>query len=302
MSEQLSQPDYKSGFVAVMGRPNVGKSTLINSFMGQKIASVSPRPQTTRKTQLGILTIEGAQIIFVDTPGVHKPIHKLGENMNQEALKTLQECDLIIWIVDLSQSPHQEDKLLAIHLQKVFSITPMLLVLNKADLVVEETRGVNRKAYTELLPGIKSITISATRGDNLERLMEMILEEIPPGDPFYPSGQITDLFEREITADLIRESALNILRDEIPHGIAVRIDTYKERGNQGAYIEATLFVEKESHKPIVIGANGKMLKEIGTAARQEIESMSGRKVYLKIRVKVRKNWRDDEKILRRFGY
>jgi len=302
MSEQLSQPDYKSGFVAVMGRPNVGKSTLINSFMGQKIASVSPRPQTTRKTQLGILTIEGAQIIFVDTPGVHKPIHKLGENMNQEALKTLQECDLIIWIVDLSQSPHQEDKLLAIHLQKVFSITPMLLVLNKADLVVEETRGVNRKAYTELLPGIKSITISATRGDNLERLMEMILEEIPPGDPFYPSGQITDLFEREITADLIRESALNILRDEIPHGIAVRIDTYKERGNHGAYIEATLFVEKESHKPIVIGANGKMLKEIGTAARQEIESMSGRKVYLKIRVKVRKNWRDDEKILRRFGY
>jgi GTP-binding protein Era len=293
---------YKAGFVAVMGRPNVGKSTLINACLGQKIAAVSPRPQTTRKRQLGILTLENAQIVFVDTPGVHKALHKLGENMNKEAAETLQDSDVILFMVEASQKPQPEDLLLVDLLKALKREIPVILALNKADLVDEEQLASNSAAYVALMPQALPITLSATRQENLHLLLEMILARLAESEPFYPADQVTDLYEREIAADLIREAALYILRDEIPHGIAIRIDQYQERGQNGAYIEATMFVERESHKPIVIGQGGRMLKKIGTLARQKIEQMSERKVFLQLKVKVRKNWRDDEKVLRWFGF
>jgi GTP-binding protein Era len=295
-------PGFKSGFVAVMGKPNVGKSTLMNTILGQKIAAVSPRPQTTRKRQMGILSLDKAQIIFVDTPGVHVARHKLGENMNQEALDTLQECDAIIFMVDAKQEPDEEDRLLAGHLVTLNRPVPSLLVLNKVDALDKSTLTERLEIYTALVPEAEAIPTSALNGEGVNELLERLIEILPEGYPFFPEGQVTDLYEREIAADLIREAALNILRDEIPHGIAVRIDQYTERNEHGAYIEATLFVEKESHKGIVIGKNGSMLKRLGSTARREIEAMSNRSVYLRLRVKVRKNWRNDDNVLRWFGY
>lgn len=301
MEEKATSP-FKSGFVAVMGRPNVGKSTLINTFLQQKIAAVSPRPQTTRKRQMGILTLDEAQVIFVDTPGVHQPLHKLGESMNEEAIETLQESDLILLVVDASGPPNAEDEMLFAAVKAIPSQKPVILALNKMDRVPGETLEANTQEYLAHLPEALPIPISALNGQNLDRLHEAILQHLPEGVPFFPEGQVTDLYERDIAADLIREAALNLLRDEVPHGIAIRIDQYLERDEQGAYIEATIFVEKESHKGIVIGQGGNMLKQIGSTARQEIEAMSGRKVFLRLRVKVRKNWRDDERVLRWFGY
>jgi GTP-binding protein Era len=294
---------YHSGFVAVMGRPNVGKSSLINTLLGTKVAAVSPWPQTTRKQQMGILTLETAQIIFVDTPGVHRPHHKLGEHMNEEAASVLEECDLALVIVDVSQDPNEEDHILGDLLREIKRSIPTILALNKVDLVDETSLQSNRQAYQELFPQLeKSIPISATQGDNLDLLVDEITQQLPEGPPFFPEEQITDVYERDIAADLIREAVLDHLRDEVPHSVAVRIDEFKERNHQGAYIAATLFVERDSQKGIVIGQGGSMLKKIGTAARQEIETMSGRKVYLKLRVKVRKNWRNDESSLRLFGF
>lgn len=302
MNEISPNDKFRSGFVATMGKPNVGKSTLINTLIGQKIAAVSPRPQTTRTRQMGILTQENAQIIFIDTPGVHKPRHKLGESMNRHAIETLQDCDLILFIADSSAAPGEEDRMLAEAIHQLKRRLPVILALNKIDLLDHNLIPERQMAYLELIPEAKPLTVSATRGDHLDLLLELIIDLLPEGPVYFPEGQVTDLYEREIAADLIREAALNLLRDEVPHGIAVRIDQYKERGEQGAYIEATIFVEKESHKGIVIGQGGGMLKQLGSKARQEIEAMSGRKVFLELRVKVRKNWRNDEKTLRMFGF
>jgi len=285
-----------------MGKPNVGKSTLLNALMGQKIAAVSPRPQTTRKRQMGILTLQDAQVIFVDTPGVHQPRYKLGEAMNREALSTLEECDLIVWIVDASQPPDDEDRLLAAQISRLERPVDTLLALNKIDLAGANSLPEHQAAFTALLPLAQPQAISATRGDGLDALLRTIVAHLPENPPYFPEDQLTDLYERDLAADLIREAALYLLRDEVPHGIAIRIDQYTERGEHGAYIEATLIVEKETHKGIVIGQGGSMLKQIGSRARREIESMSGRKVYLSVRVKVRKNWRDDEHVLKSFGY
>lgn len=302
MDDTQQYEGHKSGFVAVMGKPNVGKSTLINALLGQKIAAVSPRPQTTRKRQLGILTLDSAQIIFIDTPGVHKPHHKLGENMNTHALETLQECDLVLFIVDSSAPPDDEDQLLATALQSLEGTRPVILALNKIDRLEAEQITYRQAEFMQLAPEATPVLISATRGDQLDLLLQEIVLHLPQGPIYYPPDQVTDLYEREIAADLIREAALNLLRDEVPHGIAIRIDQFTERDTQGAYIEATIFVERESHKGIVIGQGGSMLKQIGTTARREIEAMSGRKVFLRLRVKVRKNWRNNEKVLRLFGF
>ncbi len=293
---------FKSGFVAVAGRPNVGKSTLVNKLLGQKIAAVSIRPQTTRRQQLGILTLDNAQIIFTDTPGIHHPKHKLGRHMNKEATMALEDSDVILFLVDCSVEPHDEDRLIADTLEEIKLQVPIILVLNKVDLVDGEYLENQKEKYKDLAPQTESIAISATLGDGLQELLDAVIEKLPEHPPYFPADQITDLYEREIAADLIREAGLNILRDEIPHCIAVRIDEFKERGDEGAYIEATLFVERDSQKGIVIGEGGRMIKRIGTAARLEIEKMSGQKVFLQLRVKVHKNWRNDENALRLFDF
>ncbi len=283
-----------------MGRPNVGKSTLINALLGQKVAAVSPRPQTTRRRQLGILTLPDAQMIFIDTPGVHNPHHKLGERMNEEALDALQHADLIGFIVDGNQPATDEDLLLAGVLERLGKPEKIVVIINKIDQMDAETLSTRQTDYQGLLPGATIMPISATRRDGLPELMQNLVQGLPEGDPYYPEEQVTDLYEKQIAADLIREACLVFLREEIPHGIAIRIDEFQERGEEGAYIEATVIVERESHKGIVIGQGGAMMKKIGSAARKEIEAMSGRKVFLQLHVKVRKNWRDDEKAVKQY--
>lgn len=286
----------------MIGRPNVGKSTLINSLLGQKIAAVSPRPQTTRQRQLGILSLEQGQIIFMDTPGLHQAHHALGRAMNVIAQATLQEADVVVWIVDASQTPTDEDELIAVQLKKKSVHQPLILALNKVDLPTEEIVQEREREFTSLLPHALPIRISALNGFGLENLQKEILRFLPEGEAFYSPDQVTDFFERQIAADLIREAALENLRDEVPHALAVRMDEYKERENQAAYIASTLFVEKESQKGIVIGRGGEMLKRIGMRARQSIEEMSGRRVFLEIRVKVSRNWRNDPRMLRQMGF
>jgi GTP-binding protein Era len=274
----------------------------MNTFMGQKIAAVSPRPQTTRRQQLGILTLEDAQIIFTDTPGGHHARHKLGNYMNEEATLALQDSDVLLFLVDGSVEPDPEDELLASLIMEYIQHTPVILGLNKADLVPDEVRGLIGERYQALVPRAELIWLSGETGIGVEDLLKKLVAGLPEHPPFFPPDQITDAYERDLAADLIREAALNILRDEVPHGIAVRIDEYSERENETVYIEATLFVERDSQKGIVIGEAGRMIKRLGTVARQSIEEMRGSKVFLRLRVKVRKNWRNDDNSLRLFGF
>jgi GTP-binding protein Era len=297
-----SPAGFRSGFIAIAGRPNVGKSTLVNRLLQQQIAAVSPRPQTTRRKQLGILTLPDAQLIFVDTPGIHQPLHQLGERMNREALETLSDVDLILALFDLDQPPNEEDQQVVQAIRSLKEKPPLLGVLNKADLVPGDRLSERRAAYRTLLPEIDWITISAVDGQNMNALLENILAVLPEGPQYFPPDQITDTYERDISADLIRAAGMHYLQNEVPHSIAVRIDTYEERQDHGAYIEATLFVERESQKGIVIGKGGSMLKRIGTHARKEIEAVTGRKIFLRLRVKVLPGWRNDENALRQFGF
>lgn len=301
-------PGFRCGFVAILGRPNVGKSTLVNALVGQKIAAVSPKPQTTRRRQLGILTAETYQMIFVDTPGVHAPRHKLGEFLNQEARQALDGVDAILWLVDAAADPGEDETRIASILPPRI---PLALGLNKIDLVPPSALDARRQTYAAFLSTAlaadgtretRIVPLSATRGDGLAELLDLLVSFLPVREAEFDPDQVTDLYEREIAADLIREAALNHLRDEVPHGIAVRIDEFKERQNSMAYIAATIFVERDSQKGIVIGEGGRMLKAIGSSARMEIEAMSGRRVFLDLRVKVLKDWRNKEEWLRRFGY
>ena len=294
--------NHKSGFIAVMGRPNVGKSTLLNRLLQQTVAAVSPKPQTTRLQQLGILTLPEGQLIFIDTPGLHFPKHKLGEFMNNDALQALEDADLALLILDVSVSPNEEDQIFGEALGELEKKPPVFLVLNKIDKLDAKELQDRTAQYQALLPGAPIILLSAATGENLDQLEEKIIEILPEGPLLYPEDQVTDLYEREIAADLVRAAAMRMLQKELPHVIAVRMDEYKERDEGSAYIEATIFVERDSQKGILIGERGNMIKKIGSVARKEIESMSGRKVYLSLRVKVKKNWRNDLNALRLFGF
>ncbi len=295
--------DFRSGYIAIIGRPNVGKSTLVNALLGQKIAAVSPKPQTTRKRQLGILTTDKYQLVFVDTPGMHSPRHKLGKFLNQEAEQALAGVDVVIWLVDVSVKPTDEDKQIGLLLDKLPRRTPLVLAANKMDLIPAEALTRNLGAYqASVRKEASALSISAAKNENLDELVELLVSFCPFRAPEYDEDQVTDSYERDIAADLIREACLNHLRDEVPHGVGVRIDEFKERENGMLYIAATIFVERESQKGIVIGEGGKMLKMIGSDARKEIEEMGGRAVFLELRAKVLKDWRNDENAMQRFGY
>lgn len=303
MTEHDEKPygGYKSGYVALLGKPNVGKSTLLNDYMGQKIAAVSIKPQTTQRRQLGILTLDNAQIIFVDTPGLHSGGFKLSEFINQEAQYALMDADLILFIVDVSKMPGKEDRQLADEVGLKAEQTKKLLVMNKTDLVDQSTFYEHQQAYQDLLAFDDFITISAISQAGRHALLDRIIELLPEGPQYFPEEQITGTNEREIAEDLIRASALSFLHDEVPYAIYVRVDDYKTRENDMLYVHATLIVERDSHKGIVIGKGGKMIKEISTAARAAIEEMSGERVFLELKVKVEKNWRNDANFLRRYG-
>jgi GTPase len=293
---------HRSGFVAVIGPVNVGKSALLNAVLRQKIAGVSPWPQTTRRRQLGILTLPEAQIIFMDTPGLHQPRNRLGRAMHAIAEETLHRADFVLFLADLDRVPTTGDQALAAWTAEHSRGKSLLLVLTKVDAVADADRGARVEALQGLFPGADSLAISALRGQGLEELLRRIIQLLPEGPVLYPEEDITDLSEREIAADLIHEAALRHLRAEVPHGIAVRIETYQERGTTGAFIEATVYVERESHKAIVIGRSGTMLRTIGADARHQIEAMTGRKVFLQLRVKTLPGWRDKEQSLRRLGF
>jgi len=294
-------PDHRSGFVAVIGKPNVGKSTLINAWLGQKIAIVSPKPQTTRNRLRGILTRPDTQIIFVDTPGIHQPRHKLGEFMVETAAKSIPDADVVLFMVDVSELPTAEDEQIA-QLIGEQGQAPVVLVLNKADLLPPEKVQPHSNAYFELVKHDAWMMISATRGDNRDELLSIVVACMPEGPRYYPSDQLTDQNMRFIAAELIREQVLRFLHQEVPHSVAVVVEEWKQRQDDLIYIGANIFVEKDSQKGIIIGEGGRMLKRIGRAARQEIVQLVGNRVYLDLWVKVRKKWRKDEDELRRLGY
>jgi len=292
--------EHRAGYVAVVGRPNVGKSTLVNRYLGESILPVSPKPQTTHRRQLGILTLPAAQVVFVDAPGIHAPRHRLGELLDELAHEALRDADLALGVFELNRPPTPDDRRVASALTA--SQKPLLAALNKIDLTPPEQLQGHWEAYERLLPATPAFGVSATRGDNLDRLLEGIVERLPGGPGYFPDSELTDSYERDLAADLIRAAALQALRQEVPHSIAVVIDEFKERNGRGAWVAATLFVERESQKGIVIGKGGRMLREIGIQARKDIERMSGRSVYLQLRVKVLPKWRNDDQALRRLGY
>lgn len=291
--------EFKSGFVTLTGRPNVGKSTLMNQLIGQKIAITSNKPQTTRNKIQTVLTREEGQIIFVDTPGIHKAKNKLGEYMVNVAERTVNEVDVVLWLVEPSTYIGEGDRHIAEQLSK--TKTPVVLVINKVDMVKPEEIVEAIEAYKDLCDFAEIVPVSARSGQNTEELLKVIFQYLPEGPQFYDEDTITDQPERQIVAELIREKALHALDKEIPHGIAVAIESMKVR-NKVMHIDATIICERDSHKGIIIGKQGSMLKKIGTNARFEIERMMDMKVNLKLFVKVKKDWRDSEYLMKNFGY
>jgi len=291
--------DYKSGFVTLIGRPNVGKSTLMNYLIGQKIAITSNKPQTTRNRIQTVLTREEGQIVFVDTPGIHKAKNKLGEYMVNVAERTLNEVDVVLWLVEPTTFVGAGEKHIAEQLGKVK--TPVVLVINKVDMVKKEEILTFIDTYRKIYDFAEIVPVSARSGENTEELIKVIFKYLPYGPQFYDEDTITDQPERQIVAELIREKALHSLNEEIPHGIAVAIDRMKYR-RKIVDIDATIICERDSHKGIIIGKQGAMLKKIGSTARYEIERMLDCQVNLQLWVKVKKDWRDSDFLIRNFGY
>ena len=291
--------DYKSGFVTLIGRPNVGKSTLMNYLIGQKIAITSNKPQTTRNRIQTVLTTEEGQVVFVDTPGIHKAKNKLGEYMVNVAERTLNEVDVVMWLVEPTTFIGAGEQHIASQLKKVQ--TPVILVINKIDSVMPEEVLASISSYKDLYEFAEIVPVSARNGNNTDELLKVIMKYLPYGPQFYDEDTVTDQPERQIVAEIIREKALHSLNEEIPHGIAVAIDQMKMR-NKVMHIDAAIICERDSHKGIIIGKQGNMLKKIGSTARFEIERMLECKVNLKLWVKVKKDWRDSEFLMKNFGY
>ena len=292
---------YKSGYAVIIGRPNVGKSTLMNHLIGQKIAITSNRPQTTRNRIETVLTTEEGQIIFLDTPGmIRKADNKLGEYLIDVSDKTIGDADVILWLVEPSSYIGHGDRDIAEKLKK--QKKPVILLINKIDTIDKKKAPEILEAWEKVLAFDDIIVVSALRGLNVEEVIRAIMKRLPEGPQYYDEEVVTDQNMRQLAAEIIREKALRALNEEVPHGIAVQIDSYKERSEDLTAIEASIICERDSHKGIIIGKGGSMLKKIGTAARRDIEEMAGTKVFLKLFVKVRKNWRDNEKDVRSFGY
>ena len=293
--------NYRSGFVALIGRPNVGKSTLMNHLIGQKIAITSEKPQTTRNRIQTVYTDERGQIIFLDTPGIHKAKNKLGEYMVNVAVGTLSEVDVVLWLVEPSTFIGAGERHIAELLGKVK--TPVILVINKIDTVKNQEDILKFiEAYRGLCEFAEIVPVSALKDQNTDKMTDILFQYLPYGPQYYDEDTVTDQPMRQIAAELIREKALRMLSDEIPHGIAVTIEKMSERKDGMFDIEATIICERDSHKGIIIGKGGAMLKRIGTAARQEIENLMGARVNLKLWVKVRKEWRDSELYMKNYGY
>lgn len=292
--------NFKSGFAAIIGRPNVGKSTFLNHVIGQKIAIMSDKPQTTRNKIQGVLTQEDVQIIFIDTPGIHKPKHRLGDFMVKVAENTLNEVDIILFMVNAKEGYGKGDQYIIDRLKQ--TKTPVFLVINKVDLVhPDELLPLidlykDKHEFTEIIP------ISALEGNNVNRLLDELKKYLPEGPQYYPSDQVTDHPERFIISELIREKALHLTREEVPHSIAVVLENMEKRKSNTVFIQAAIVTERPSQKGILIGKQGNMLKKIGQKAREDIESLLGSKVYLELWVKVKKDWRNKQSQLYEFGF
>jgi len=292
---------FYSGFVSLVGRPNVGKSTLMNRLIGEKIAIISNKPQTTRNRVQSILTREDYQIVFIDTPGIHRPRHKLGEYMVKSAETTLNEVDAVLMLIEPADRVLEADKLIIEKFAKVKS--PVILVINKVDTTDKERVFKVIDNYRQLYDFAEIVPISALEGTNTDELLKVIRKYLPEGPQYFPSDMITDQPERQITSEIIREKALRLLQEEIPHGIAVEISEMKKRPEGNLVdVRATIYCEKDSHKGIIIGKHGAMLKKIGTNAREDIQKLLGSPIYLELWVKVKKDWRDSDFLLKNFGY
>ncbi len=295
------EPKHYAGFVAMVGRPNVGKSTLTNSLIGEKIAIMSDRPQTTRNRIMCIMNTDNAQIMFLDTPGIHKPQHKLGEYMVRTAEGTLQEVDVILFIVDVTEKRGAGEEYILELLRKVK--TPVILVCNKIDKLQDKSKLFKiMEDYSKQYKFAAIVPVSALNDGEFPGLVQEITKHLPEGPAYYPDDMITDQPERVIAGEMIREKVLRLTRDEVPHAIAVEVDEFKERDDETIYIRATIFVERESQKGIVIGAKGSLLKKIGQQARADLEKLLYCKVFLDLWVKVKADWRNQDKALRQFGF
>lgn len=292
---------FLSGFVSLIGRPNVGKSSIMNRLVGEKVAIISSKPQTTRNKIEGIITTDRYQVIFIDTPGMHKPRNKLGEYMMKVSREALEEVDLVLYIVDASSGLGRGEKFVIEQLKKVR--TSILLVINKIDLVDQDKLNDIQNQYTDMMDFDGVIWVSALTGQNMDKLMDDILKFLPQGPKYFPDDMITGQPTRVLVSELIREKALELLREEIPHGIGVEIDSMEHRDeNDVMCIRATIYCEKSSHKGIIIGKGGKMLKDIGTKARQDIERLLGNRTFIELWVKVKDDWRNNPQTIKTLGY
>lgn len=293
--------NFRSGFVSIIGRPNVGKSTLLNSMMGEKLSIVSDKPQTTRNRIQCILTLDEGQAVFLDTPGIHKPKHQLGQRMNRYAIDTLKEVDIILFVVSAdSLQPGPGDKMIKELLEQ--AKTPIVLIINKKDLAPEDTDFTEMALnYGEGLNLLKTFVISAYDGSDVMELVEYIFATLPEGPKYYPEDMVIDHPERFLAAELIREKVLILTKEEVPHSVAVEVESMKDK-EEIIVIEATVYVDRESQKGIIIGAGGSMLKQIGSMARKDLEALLGSKVYLTLWAKTKRDWRDNEGFLKQLGY